>query len=212
MSDEQPTASNEWQGKHVYLMALICLGLAVAIGYFFRGSQLSSNKPSVSATAKPAASVGNAQGQMPTLEHMKQMADKTAEPLLEKLKADPNNPALLNQVGMMYRATHQFKQAVTYYQKALEIDPKNAAVRTDLASCLYYEGDIDGALAQLNQSLTYDPKFAGALMNIGIIEWKGKNDPKSAVGAWKKLLKLNPDFPQRGQVEKLIAQVQKDAA
>ncbi len=59
--------------------------------------------------------------------------------------------------------------------------------------------------AELQQALKYDPKHPGALMNLGIIEWKAKNDVPDAVAAWQKLLKLNPDFPQKDEVERLIA-------
>ena len=137
---------------------------------------------------------------------MKRMADKKAEPLLAKLKTDPNNAETLNQLGILYKATHQFKEAEGYYEKALQVDPKNVNIRTDLASCLYYTGDVDGSVAQLQKSLTYDPKHAGTLMNLGIIEWKGKNDVNAAVAAWEKLLKLNPDFPQKEAVEHMIAE------
>ena len=129
-----------------------------------------------------------------------------AEPLWAKLKTDPNNAQTLNQLGILYKATHQFKEAQGYYQKALEVDPKNVNVRTDLASCLYFTGDIDGAIAELKKTLTYDPKHAGALMNLGIIEYKAKNDPSDAVASWEKLLKLNPDFPQKELVQHMIEQ------
>jgi cytochrome c-type biogenesis protein CcmH/NrfG len=91
----------------------------------------------------------------------------------------------------------------------LDVDPKNIAVRDDYASCLYYLGDVDGALAQLNQSLTYDPKHAGTLFNIGLIEWKGKDDVNSAVASWQKLLRLNPDFERKDVVQRLIEQAKK---
>jgi cytochrome c-type biogenesis protein CcmH/NrfG len=73
-----------------------------------------------------------------TLEQMKQMADVQASGLLEKSKADPQNAALLIQVTGIYQASHQFKDAADYFQKALKIAPKNASARTELASCLYY--------------------------------------------------------------------------
>ena len=141
----------------------------------------------------------------PTLEDMKHMADKKAEPLLAQLKSDPNNAKLLNQVGIVYRSAHQFSQAAEYFQKSLAIDPKNADVRTDMAACMFYSGDVDGAIKELQQALKYDPKHPGALMNLGIVEWKAKNDVPDAVAAWEKLLKLNPDFKQKDQVERLIA-------
>ena len=142
---------------------------------------------------------------MPSLDEMKQMADKQAEPLLAKLKDGPRNADLLNEVGSLYRVTHQFKTAADYYQKALEIDPKNVGARTDLASCLYYTGDVDGAIAQLHESLKYDPNHAGTLFNLGLIEWQGKGDSKDAIATWENLLKLHPDFPQKDAVLNLIA-------
>jgi cytochrome c-type biogenesis protein CcmH/NrfG len=108
-------------------------------------------------------------------------------------------------VGIIYRSTHQFETAEEYFRKSLAVDPKNADVRTDMAACMFYTGNVDGALNELNQALKYDPKHAGALMNIGIIEIKAKNDAPAAVASWEKLLKLNPDFPQKSQVEQMIA-------
>jgi len=140
---------------------------------------------------------------------MRQMADKQAAPLLDKLKSDPNNTALLVQVGAIYHTTHQFKEATAYYNKAVEIDPKNVAFRTKLASSLYRSGDVDGAIAQLNQALGYDPKDANALFDLGMIRLQGKQDGKGAVAAWQQLLKSNPQLSQdrKDAVEKLMANV-----
>ena len=88
---------------------------------------------------------------MPSLEDMKKMADKKAEPLLAKLKTDPKNVELLNKIALTYKAAHQFQDAITYFQKALDVDPKNVAIRTDMASCMYYTGDVDGALGAAKQ-------------------------------------------------------------
>jgi cytochrome c-type biogenesis protein CcmH/NrfG len=141
---------------------------------------------------------------------MKQMADKKAAPLLEKLKGDPNNSDLLIQVGNIYKSTHQFKDAAGYYDKALQVDPKNVAIRTEMASCLYYNGDVDGAISQLQQSLHYDPKDANSLFNLGMIKWRGKQDDKGALAAWQQLLKSNPQLSadRKAAVQKLIADVQ----
>ena len=143
---------------------------------------------------------------MPSLEDLKRMADKKAEFLLAQLKSDPNNADTLNHLGMIYKSAHQFKEAEDYFQKSLQANPKNADVRTDLASCLYFTGDADGAIAQLQKALTYDPKHAGALLNLGIIEYKAKNDDKAAIAAWEKLLKTNPDFDQKALVQHMIDQ------
>ena len=198
-----------WESWQVYVMAATCLVVGVLVGYLVRGSApMTATAAPLAASQTPpgAAAPTEQQKKMPTLDDMKHMADKQAEPLLEKLKADPNNADLLNQVGNIYRMTHQFQTAATYYQKSLDVNPKNVGPRTDLASCLYYQGDVDGAIGQLEKSLTYDPKHAGTLLNLGLIRWKGKNDAAGAIASWQKLLKYNPNYEHKDTVEKLIAE------
>ena len=211
MEDSSPELNKSaalWKPAQTYTMAAICLVIGLAIGYFVRGS--ASPAPivaaSANATQQPAQDPHAAMGQraMPSLADMKRMADKQAEPLLTKLKSNPNDVETLNKTAVTYKATHQFDQAIVYFKKALEIDPKNVPIRTDLASCLYYTGDIDGAIAELQKALTYDPKHPGALMNLGIIKWQGKNDAKGAIAEWQTLLKVDPNFPQKAIVEHMI--------
>src|SRR3954453_18689988 len=204
-SDVQTERNLTWEGWQAYTMAAVCLAIGLFVGYFGRGSAPSAT---VSQPAPaPSATVAPATQQMPSLEDMKRMADSQAKPLLAKLQSDPKNPDLLNQVGNLYRLTHQFKISAEYYQKSLDADPKNVGARTDLASCLYYQEDIDGSIEQLEKSLSYDSKHAGTLYNLGMIRWKGMNDPAGAVASWQKLLKLNPNYENKDAVEKLIAQV-----
>jgi cytochrome c-type biogenesis protein CcmH/NrfG len=189
-------------------MAAICLLIGVALGYLFRGSASRGIQTAQAGATTSSSAVPAPQQQMPSLDDMKRMADKQAEPLLAKLKTDPNNSALLNQLGMIYKSTHQFKDAEGYFKRAVDADPKNIAARTDLASCLFYDGDADGAIAQLEKSLTYDPKDANSLFNLGMIRLRAKNDTKGAISAWQQLLKSNPQLEtnKKAAVEKLIAQ------
>src|SRR6266700_7026468 len=148
-NEAEPGAARGWRTSQVYAMAGICLVIGLALGYLFRGSA-SRPAPAVhtDSVAAPAGASAGTHPQMPSLENMKRMAAKKAEPLLAKLKIDPNNSGLLNQIGTLYKATHQFKEAAGYFQRAIDADPKNVAARTDLASCLFYEGDADGAIQQ----------------------------------------------------------------
>jgi cytochrome c-type biogenesis protein CcmH/NrfG len=209
-------SSATWTSVQTYAMAGVCLLIGILVGYLLRSSA-SPAPPATPASVGLQQSAGGPpagaeQQRMPTLDEMKQMAEKQAAPLLAKLKSDPNNVELLNQTALTYKAAHQFKEAGSYFQKALDVDPKNVAIRADLATCLYYQGDVDGALAQLNKSLTYDPKHAGTLMNIGIIKWQGKKDVDGAVAAWEKLLKLNPNFEQKELVQHMISEAKQQQA
>ena len=75
-----PQAS--WQTKQVYAMAAVCLVVGLAVGYLFRGSAATQ-------VQNPAQAVHGGPNQMPTLDQMKHMADKQAEPLLAQLKTTP---------------------------------------------------------------------------------------------------------------------------
>ena len=210
----EPGVPSGWKSTQVYAMATVCLIIGVALGYLFRGSasiHVPSPAPQAAAVSPASPAATGSAPQMPSLEDMKRMADKKAEPLLARLKTDPNNSDLLNQIATVYKSTHQFKDAATYYQKAIDANPKNVPARNDLASCLYYLGDVDGALSQLQQSLRYDPKDPTALFNLGMMRLQGKNDRNGAITAWQQLLKLNPALApeKKAVVEKVIAQAQK---
>lgn len=219
---EEPDARSAhrlgWQASQLAVMCAVCVATGFLAGYLLRDSA-PRPVPARSAraeTAEPSPwEMGEAASQLqtqqipdktPTLDDLKRMADMKAAPLLAKLKSDPKNPQLRNQIGLIYESAHQFREAAGYFEKSLQYDPKNIGVRADYASCLYYTGDVDGALAQLNKSLAYDPKHAGTLMNIGIIKWRGKNDVDGAVAAWKKLLQYHPEFPQKDLVQHMIMQ------
>lgn len=199
--------------SRVYPLAGAALLLGLALGYFFLGPKAQPPAAPVHAAA-PAGAMGMPPGghPMPTMDQMKAMANVKAAPILEALKTKPKDPQLLAQAAAIYASTHQFKDASTYYSKALEVDPKNVTTRTELASSLYYSGDVDGALAQLQQALKYKPTDVNALFNLGMIRYKGKDDSAGAIAAWQQLLKAHPDLDRRATVEQLIAEAQQKTA
>lgn len=208
-SPKTPESNTDWQASQAYAMAAICLLLGVLTGYLARGSA-PAEKPLRPETPKSAAESGNPR-QSPSLDDMKRMADEQAAPVLAKLQGDPNNAELLNQIGTIYRVTHQFDTAASYYERSLKANPRNVGARTDLASCMFYQGDVDGAIAQLEKSLTYDPKHAGTLLNLGLVRWKGKSDAAGAIASWDKLLKYHPDYENKPMVERLVAEAKAHA-
>ena len=200
-----PPVNRGLQARHVYLMAALCLIAGLAIGYLVRAWRM----PATPVQARVVMPHPPLTGRRPSLEEMKAMADKQAAPLLAKLDHDDKNTDLLVQVGGIYHGAHLYKQAASYYDRAVAVKPSDVAIRTKLAASLFRMGDIDNAIAQLNQALTYDPKDANSLFNLGLIQWQGKLDGKSAMATWQKLLKTNPQLSpdRKATVEKLIAEV-----
>ncbi|HZP63797.1 MAG TPA: tetratricopeptide repeat protein [Terriglobales bacterium] len=208
---QQPPAATAWTAAQVYITAAICLGLGITLGYLFRGSERQASAVSTSAPVQAASNP--ATPSMPTIDQMKHMAEKQAEPLIAQVEKDPKNADLLAKVGRIYESTHQFKEAADYFQKSLALKPDNVALRNEMASCLYYTGDVDGALKEFERSLKDDPKNPNSLFNMGMIRWRGKNDAAGAVSAWQELLKLNPslDDQKKAEVKQMIADASQHA-
>ena len=118
---------------------------------------------------------------------------------------------LLAQIGNLYYDAQAFPLAVDYYQKSLTADPKNAAVRTDLASARFFMNDIDGAIAEYDRVLKDDPKNANALFNRGIVKWQGKMDVNGAMADWELLLKQDPNYEQADKVRMYMERAKKHA-
>ena len=209
-----PPAAPVFQPRQVYAMAAVCLIAGLGIGYLLRVSRseqtLAPARPIATATAAHPTETSRDGKPVPTMGDMKNMADRQAAPLMEKLRADPKNMDLLGQVAAIYYTTHQFGDAEVFYARQLLVQPRNVAVRTKLASSLFYEGKPDAAIAQLNRALTDDPKDANALFNLGVVLVEGQGDAKGAVAIWQKLLKTNPQLApdRKATVQKLILQAQ----
>ena len=85
MKDQVQSAdqNSTWQAWQVYVMAAICLLVGVLVGYLVRGSAPAAAVPMATAQPSPEGAA-TTQKQMPSLDDMKRMADKQAEPLLAK--------------------------------------------------------------------------------------------------------------------------------
>jgi cytochrome c-type biogenesis protein CcmH/NrfG len=193
-----------------YVLAAFCLVLGVALGYLFRGSASPA-----AAQAAPSTTATTQQGTDP---HQPQSADvqaaltQAAAPLLEAVNRNPNDYESLVKLGNVFYDGQQFPNAIQYYERALALHPENPDVRTDMGTAYWYTGNADKAVAAMETSLKYRPGHPQTLFNLGWVRWQGKSDAKGAVEAWQQLLKSNPDYPQKQQVEQYIAKAKEHSA
>jgi len=213
MTDTNRASSSsieQWTSVQAYVLAVICLLVGIAGGWFIRGSQSPATAAAETTTASAAApAMGDQPARAPTPAQMQKMADTQAAPLLDKLKADPNNAGLLANVGNVYYDTQLYPAAIDYYQRVLKAEPANAAVRTDMATAYWYNGDADSAIVEFQKSLSYEPNKPNTLFNLGIVQWQGKMDIDKAVATWQKLLDTNPNYEGKTKVLELMAQAKK---
>jgi cytochrome c-type biogenesis protein CcmH/NrfG len=198
----QTRGTQAWSGTQAYVLAAFCLVLGVALGYLFRGSA----SPVAQASVSPQGTATQSQPTQPQLtpEQQKAMIDQAVAPLLATLKNNPGDFNTLVQVANLYFDGRQYPEAIQYYRLAVKSQPTNADLLTDLGTSIWYTGDADGAIAEFQTALKYRPDHPGTLFNLGIVRWQGKLDPKGAVQAWEQLLKLNPNYPEKQQVQEYI--------
>jgi cytochrome c-type biogenesis protein CcmH/NrfG len=182
------------------VFAVVVIGLAaVAIG-----SYVSSKDQTVILKSAAPDVAGNASlpENHPPLDAVRNLA------ALEQLsRENPQNADYRTQLGNTYYDMGSYQKAVEAYQESLRLRPHDPNVETDLATCFHYLGQHDKALDLLEAVLRRRPDFNQALFNKGIILQVGKNDPNGAIGAWEKLLQVDPDHPLRSELEKRILEL-----
>ena len=214
MTSTNKTAGMEWTVQHAILFAALCLAAGIVGGWGIRAARgpVATAPVAAAPTSAPAAAPPAAAQQVPNPAQIKQMADEQAEPLIEKLAANPGNAELLTNIGNLYYDAHQYPIAVDYYTRALKTTPTNAAVRTDMATAYWFMGNADTALAEFNKALADAPANPNTLFNRGLVRWQGKKDAAGAIADWEKLLATDPNYDGRAQVEQMMADARKYAA
>lgn len=108
------------------------------------------------------------------------MTQDYTDALTNMLKAnelDPNNSAILNNLGMAYYFKGEKDLAIKNLNRSLEIDENNSDAKVNLASIYFKDGDLNKAekiYKSVLKDLTYD-KQARTFYNLGILEAKRQN-------------------------------------
>jgi cytochrome c-type biogenesis protein CcmH/NrfG len=208
-STTSPASGGSWTSMQAYVLAAFCMLLGVALGYLFRGSASLGTAQAAPATTTEQ---GSGSQQKPADPNAQAMLVQAAAPLLEAVNKDPHDFDSLVKLASLYYDGQQFPNAIQYYERALAIHPDNPDVRTDMGTAYWYTGNAEKALAAMETSLKYRPGHPQTLFNLGWVRWQGKQDPKGAIEAWHQLLKANPDYPQKQQVEQYIAKAKEHAS
>ncbi|MFQ5580547.1 MAG: tetratricopeptide repeat protein [Nitrospiria bacterium] len=125
----------------------------------------------------------------------------------KKLEKDPKDLEALVFMANANFDIQRFEKAQTFYLKALDVDPDNPHIRTDLASTYRHLGDSDKAIDELGRVIKTHPNHEIALYNLGIILLNDKEDGAKAAEAWERLVQLNPHDPLSAELRKKINEI-----
>jgi len=87
----------------------------------------------------------------------------------------------------------KYDEAITYYKKALAIDPDYADAHANLGLVYIMKEMFDEAIAELKQVIALDPNHAGAHYNLGLA-YDTQGNTKKAIMEYEKAVEINPDF------------------
>jgi tetratricopeptide (TPR) repeat protein len=167
----------------IFGLAGSCFGLLVG---WIIGSQRASPAPVPAVQTAQAASAPDRPPPPPLdLARLKELE--------QDAQMRPGDAVVRARIAQLYVASERFADAIPWYEGALELDPANVDVSTDLAVCYYSANDPDRALAQLDRSLAISPRHATTLLYQGTIRAFGKQDLAGAFESWTKVVEYAPD-------------------
>ncbi len=111
-----------------------------------------------------------------------------------KLKPGESEPVI--KAGNAYFDGEKYEQAEKWYMQALQKDPKDINVRTDLGLTFFLRTprDIDRAIKEYKTSLEADPNHEITLQNLALA-YTENGDKESLVKTLERLKKVNPNNP-----------------
>jgi tetratricopeptide (TPR) repeat protein len=133
--------------------------------------------------------------------------------IIENVKeTDP--VALLNK-GIAANVKGQYDRAITYFNKAIEIDPKFAEAYNNRGKSFYYKEHYDQTISDCNKALELNPGLAEAYSSRGYAYMR-KEKYDHAIADFSRSIKINPweakayynrgwAYYKKSQYEKAIA-------
>jgi len=121
------------------------------------------------------------------------------------------SPEKYMQAGFIHFQKQEYDQAIANFQKAVELQPRAAAAYNMLGMAYRFKATQLGVpelrakeVASFEKALEIDPNFWVAMINLGTTYY-GQGEKGKAAALFKKALALNPQHPEKAQLEKMIA-------
>jgi tetratricopeptide (TPR) repeat protein len=117
------------------------------------------------------------------------------EHVQRRLKEDPENKDLLNQLAMIFTVEKDFMKAVDTYFRILKIDPNNFHAYNNLGILYKKVGQYKDSLFCYQKAAKLNPGFYLVHYNIGLA-YEAMGRMQEAREAYGRALSLNPEFTQ----------------
>ena len=200
-------------GAVVAFVVVAALALAAAAGRRHPGQTITGNAQS------SAADSGGSAGQPAS-----DPSDEARRAALERqVKDHPDDPAAHLVLARYLLEKGQATEAVKEFVTTARLDPRNAeanayagwvsflAAQSAAADPKTAAELTDRALARLDAAVAANDAYPDAHFFRGMVQFRGKNNPKAAVSDFERYLALVPRGPMNDQVKTLLDQARKAA-
>lgn len=128
----------------------------------------------------------------PGKENVSEEYRKKLSELKEAVDSNPSDTLAMRNYADFLSASHKMNEAIPYYEKILEVNPKRADIYFSLALIYYNKQDLVKCEQLNNNVLSFDPKNQMALYNLGAVAaTQGKTD--KAKEFWNKVVSINSE-------------------
>ena len=109
-------------------------------------------------------------------------------------------------LGILTMNEGKLKSSLSHFDKVVRLDPNFAEGWNKRATVYYMMGDFDAPVADIQKTLTLEPRHFGALSGLGLI-YDALDKPAAAVKVWQKALEINPHMQSiRHRIEEIQAE------
>lgn len=122
-----------------------------------------------------------------------------------RLNENPNDAEAAATLGNIYYDLKDAPRAILYYLVALGIDPGQPAVRTDMGTMLWQNGDVALAEQAFRRVIADHPGFGNAYLNLGHLLREARKDAAQAKEIWRTLAVEYPEDPAAAEAVRLLA-------
>lgn len=96
-----------------------------------------------------------------------------------------------DELGEMYFQYKQYQEAITHYEKALELTARKNEIKMKLVECYLKTNEIERAVSTLKQIIATAPQFTQARLKLGLVYYKTKKFVE-AIEQWESVLLKDP--------------------
>lgn len=135
-----------------------------------------------------------------------QQADELYMSLRTRLNDNPDDVNAAVGLGNIYYDANQPAQAILYYRLALDIDPSQPAVMTDMGTMYWHNENIPQAECAYREVIKDYPGFGNAYLNLGYLLLHAKNQVPEARKIWTELITGWPEDPVAQKIRELLVE------